>query len=39
MYKKILDTISKYDTIIISRHSRPDLDALGSQLGLKHIIC
>ena len=39
MYKKILDTISNYDTIIISRHSRPDLDALGSQLGLKHIIC
>lgn len=38
MYKKILDYIKQYDTIIISRHSRPDLDALGSQLGLKHLI-
>lgn len=39
MYKKILETIKQYDTIIVSRHSRPDLDALGSQLGLKHLIC
>ena len=38
MYNKILNTIKQYDTIIISRHSRPDLDALGSQLGLKHLI-
>lgn len=38
MYKKILDYIKQYDTIIISRHSKPDLDALGSQLGLKHLI-
>lgn len=38
MYNKILNTIKQYDTIIISRHSRPDLDALGSQFGLKHII-
>ena len=34
MYKKILDYIKQYDTIIISRHSKPDLDALGSQIGL-----
>ena len=38
MYKKILDTIKEFDTIIISRHSRPDLDALGSQLGLKQLL-
>lgn len=38
MYKKILDTIRQFDTIIISRHSRPDLDALGSQLGLKQLL-
>ena len=38
MYKEILNIIKKYDTIIISRHNKPDLDALGSQLGLKYII-
>ena len=38
MYKKILETIKQFDTIIISRHYRPDLDALGSQFGLMHII-
>ena len=38
MYKKILNAIKEFDTIIVSRHSRPDLDALGSQLGLKQLI-
>lgn len=38
MYKEILNIIKKYDSIIISRHNKPDLDALGSQLGLKEII-
>ncbi len=38
MYKEILNILKKYDTIIISRHNKPDLDALGSQLGLKYII-
>lgn len=38
MFKKILCLIKKYDSIIISRHNRPDLDALGSQLGLKNLI-
>jgi len=33
-----LDLIKKYDRIIIHRHNRPDMDALGSQLGLKEII-
>ena len=30
--------IEKYDRIIIHRHSNPDGDAIGSQVGLKHII-
>ena len=38
MFEKILDRIRAYDTIIIHRHSNPDGDALGSQIGLKHII-
>lgn len=38
MFTDILAAIRKYDTIIIHRHSRPDGDALGSQIGLKHII-
>lgn len=38
MYRQLLDLILEYDTIIIHRHSRPDGDALGSQIGLKHII-
>ena len=31
----LFEKIEQYDTIIIHRHERPDLDALGSQLGLK----
>src|SRR5690606_31234130 len=38
MYNKIKDAILKYDKIIIHRHSRPDGDALGSQLGLKYAL-
>ena len=38
MFQQLLETIRRYDTIIIHRHSRPDGDALGSQIGLKHII-
>lgn len=38
MYKKIMDLIKKYETIIIHRHKNPDGDALGSQLGLKRLI-
>lgn len=38
MYKDIVALIEAYDTIIIHRHSRPDGDAMGSQLGLKHLI-
>lgn len=38
MFKELLETIKKYDTIIIHRHTNPDGDALGSQIGLLHII-
>ena len=38
MFEAILDCIQQYDTIIIHRHSRPDGDAMGSQLGMKQII-
>ena len=36
--KKILSLIREHDSIVIHRHSNPDGDALGSQIGLKHII-
>ena len=39
MFEKVLEKIKQYDTIIIHRHNNPDGDALGSQIGLKHIIC
>ena len=49
MYHKIVQKIKEFDTIIIHRHSRPDGDALGSQIGLaeaikttfprKHVYC
>lgn len=32
--KKILEKIKSYETIIISRHKRPDGDAVGSTMGL-----
>ncbi len=38
MFENILQAIAAYDTIIIHRHKRPDGDAMGSQLGLKHLI-
>ncbi len=38
MFHKILQTIQKYDTIIIHRHKTPDGDALGSQIGLKALL-
>lgn len=38
MFKEILQEILHYDTIIIHRHSNPDGDALGSQIGLRLII-
>lgn len=38
MFEAILEKIKKYNKIIIHRHNNPDGDALGSQIGLKHII-
>lgn len=36
--KKILDKIESYNTIIVSRHIRPDGDAIGSTKGLVKIL-
>lgn len=38
MFEAILQEIKNFSTIIIHRHSSPDGDAIGSQVGLKHII-
>ena len=38
MFEEALGLIKAYDRIIIHRHNRPDGDAMGSQIGLKHII-
>jgi phosphoesterase RecJ-like protein len=38
MFESIIALIRKYNTIIIHRHTNPDGDALGSQIGLKHIV-
>ena len=38
MFTELLEKIKEFDTIIIHRHSNPDGDALGSQIGLKNII-
>ncbi|MGM0435431.1 MAG: DHH family phosphoesterase [Bacillota bacterium] len=38
MYDKILNKIGDYEKIVIHRHVQPDLDAYGSQLGLRELI-
>ena len=38
MFQEIIQAIKNYPTVIIHRHSRPDGDAMGSQIGLKNII-
>ena len=38
MFEAILAEIQKHDRIILHRHNNPDGDALGSQIGLKHIL-
>lgn len=36
--REVIETIKKYDRIIIFRHFRPDGDAIGSTKGLKRIL-
>ncbi len=38
MFEAIYDLISAHSRIILHRHKNPDGDALGCQLGLKHIL-
>lgn len=38
MFEQALKLISDYPVIVIHRHTNPDGDALGSQIGLKHIL-
>ena len=38
MNKEIYKIIKKYNSIVIARHIGADIDALGSQLGLKEVI-
>lgn len=38
MFQKILQLIQEHDTIILHRHTKPDGDAMGSQIGLKNIL-
>ena len=38
MFKAVLEEIRNHETIIIHRHLHPDGDAMGAQIGLKHLI-
>ncbi len=38
MFEQFLELIKEFDTIIIHRHTNPDGDAIGSQVGLKYIL-
>lgn len=38
MFEQVFAAIKSFDRIIIHRHKNPDGDALGSQIGLKHIL-
>ena len=38
MFEAILRQVRDHDTVVIHRHKNPDGDALGSQIGLKHIL-
>lgn len=38
MFEKIFELVKAYDTIIIHRHTSPDGDALGSQIGMKNLL-
>ena len=38
LMRSVLEKIKQYNKIVLSRHIRPDGDAVGSTLGLKRII-
>ena len=38
MFENILQELRRFDRIILHRHKKPDGDAMGSQVGLKHIL-
>lgn len=38
MFEQLYEAIKQYQRIILHRHKNPDGDALGSQIGLKHLI-
>ena len=38
MFKQILQEIKNHETVIIHRHSHPDGDAIGSQIGMKKLL-
>lgn len=38
MFEQALQLIEQYDTIVIHRHTSPDGDAIGSQVGLQQLI-
>ncbi len=38
MFEGIIEAIKEYDTVVIHRHTNPDGDALGSQIGLKWLL-
>ena len=38
MFEQLLAAVREYSTIIIHRHTSPDGDAMGSQIGMREII-
>ena len=38
MFEEFVKAVERWDRIIIHRHNHPDGDALGSQIGLKHLL-
>ena len=38
MFEAICQLIEQYPRVILHRHKTPDGDALGAQLGLRHIL-
>ncbi len=38
MFEQILSLFRQYDRIILHRHKNPDGDAIGAQVGLKHLL-